>query len=108
MVFDDLTDNQRQLVTTLVEELASGNYSPEFIAYGAGKGWRILLEGVGETQNIELGNLKRTDLLLLADTGYITLHQQTKDSYRGQLGQKAHHQHKVWRFTLPEQSPNEG
>ena len=108
MAFDDLTDKQRQLIIRLVEKQALGNYRPEFLAYGAGKGWRILLEGTGETENIELPNFQRTDLHVLRDEGYITLHRQGADSYRGQLKQKARHQYNVWRFTLPGQSPNDG
>lgn len=108
MAFDDLTDRQRQLIIWLIEKQASGNYRPEFVAYGAGKGWRILLEGTGETENIERRDFQRTDLDVLENKGYITLRRQTKDQCRGQLEQKARNQYKVWRFTLPGQSPNDG
>lgn len=101
MAFDGLTDSQRQLVVTLVEELASGKYSSEFWALATfGEGWSVTLTGIGGAQGKEIGNLEETDLYAVKNEDYITLIPK-RHGYVGSLKPKAYEQYKLYRQPLP-------
>ncbi|HLA97352.1 MAG TPA: hypothetical protein VJL34_02775 [Anaerolineales bacterium] len=94
MAFDDLTDEQCKLVTTLVEDLTSGNYSSEFWALATlGRGWFLTLAGMGGAQGKEIEGFKETDLHSLSNEGYITLIPK-KHGYAASLKPKAYQEYK--------------
>jgi hypothetical protein len=106
MAFDDLTDNQRQIVVTLVEELALGTYGSEFYAHNAyGRGWHFDFLGEGEKKEIGgvAGEVKvaETDLHALASAGYIMLLQKNVSSYACSLKPKAHQQYDLFNQPRP-------
>ena len=96
MAFVDLTESQQKLVTDLVEQLATGKYHSEFLVLGTIRGWRIALAGVDGAASAELRGLTKTDLISLADEGYITLIEGSQPYlYTASLKPKAYQQYKL-------------
>jgi hypothetical protein len=74
MAFDDLTVNQRELVVTLVEKLATGRFASEIWALAElGRGWFMTLQGTGGAQGEKIESFTETDLHALGAEGYIVL-----------------------------------
>lgn len=102
MPFDDLTTNQRQLIITLVEEIASGRYSSEFwtAATMGGRGWAVQLFGKDDTEDKELDvEFEETDLRELSTAGYLTLISKGGD-YAASLKPKAYQEYKLLKDPL--------
>jgi len=95
MPFDDLTQDQRQLITNLVERLATGSFDSEFFAQGSLNGWSIDLSGKDGAEGASLSNFTKTDLIALSHEGYITLLESDKYSYTASLKPKAYEQYKL-------------
>lgn len=102
MAFDDLTENQRQLVIILVENIATGSFESEFSAIGTLAGWSLDLYGKDGAASITLNDFSKTDLIALAEEGYITLIAPDKYSYTASLKPKAYEQYKL--FESPSES----
>jgi hypothetical protein len=95
VAFDDLTDNQKNLISRIVEELASGNYSQEVWSIAViGRGWYLTLHGIGGAQDKEIDGFQETDLHTLNSEGYITLIPK-KYGYAIGLRPKAYQQYKL-------------
>ncbi len=89
MSFNELTEDQRELIINLVEKLASGQFKPEFWTIAThGKGWFLNLIGMGGAENQEIGGFSETDLHALANEDYLTLLPK-EHGYAGSLKQKA-------------------
>jgi len=74
MAFDNLTDNQCELVITLIEKLATGKFASESWALATmGRGWFITLQGTGGAESEEIESFTETDLHALGAGGYLTL-----------------------------------
>jgi|CXWL01.1.fsa_nt_gi hypothetical protein len=97
MAFDDLTESQKQLVINLVENIATGSFDSEFLAIGTLAGWSIDLYGKDGAASITLDDFTKTDLIALAEEGYITLIASDKYSYTASLKPKAYDQYKLFK-----------
>lgn len=94
MGFADLTDMQRELVTTAVKLAESGDYLRDFDwVCGRSKGeefeWALVFRSSGGSTKRITGDFQRTDLLGLQDLRYITLRERHEDRFRCALKQKA-------------------
>jgi predicted ArsR family transcriptional regulator len=90
MVYDGLTDNQCQLLTLLVEELESGNYSRKFWVNATSENeWSLILRSIGRKVK-QLRGLEVSDLDALAEKDYITLSSTITGNYIGTLKIKAY------------------
>lgn len=95
MAYEDLSPSQQALVERLVEELATGNYSSEFIALATlGRGWFLQLQGQGGAEATEVDGFGETDLRALEAEGYLTLIQK-RQGFVGSLRPKAYDQYKL-------------
>jgi hypothetical protein len=106
VAFDDLTDRQRELVITIIEELESGDYWEDFPAKcGRSRGveieWVLVFTTVGGAKERVSANFGRTDLHTLKDTGYVTLIQRHRDEFTCAPKQKAYEQYELHRRPLP-------
>lgn len=95
MAFDELIETQRQLIVDLVERLATGSFESEFYAIGTLAGWAIDLYGKDGAESATLNDIAKTDLVALADEGYITLIATDKNRYTASLKPKAYEQYKI-------------
>ncbi len=107
MAFDDLTDKQRELDITIIEELESGGYSEDFLAKCGRSGgvemeWVLVFTTVGGTKERVSANFGRTHLHTLRDTGYVTLIQRHPDEFTCAPKQKAYEQYELHRRPLYE------
>ena len=95
MAFSDLTASQHKLIRSLVEQLATGDYSPEFWALATlDRGWFIQLTGQGGAKGHVIDGFVETDLNALESEGYITLlHKKT--GFVGSLKPKAYSEYKA-------------
>lgn len=94
MAFDDLTDDQRELVTTLVEKLATGRFASRVSAHHrSGRGWIMALQGTGGAESEEIDGFTQTDLLALDEHGYVHLVLKG-DSYTLSLTPRAYAEYK--------------
>jgi len=100
MAFDDLTVNQRELVVTLVEKLATGRFASEIWALAAlGRGWFMALQGTGGAEGEETENFTETDLHALGAEGYIVLIPK-QHGYALSLTAKAYNEYKQMQAEL--------
>lgn len=97
MAFNDLTENQNQLVMNLVENISTGSFESEFYVIGTLAGWSIDLYGKDGAETITLKDISKTDLIALADEGYITLIESDKYSYIASLKPKTYNQYKLFK-----------
>jgi hypothetical protein len=110
VAFDDLTDKQRELAITIIEELESGGCSEDFLAKcGRSRdveiGWVLVFTTVdGATEPIR-GDFRRTDLYTLKDAGYVTLIERHRDEFTCALRQKARDEYGVLKRPSPEPLP---
>jgi hypothetical protein len=102
MAFEDLTEEQKQLVARLVENLASGDFSSEFFALATlGRGWFVQLNGQGGAESTQLDGFTETDLRALESEGYITL-MSKRNHYSASLKPKAYSEYRASRtVTIP-------
>jgi hypothetical protein len=94
MPFDNLTEKQKNLLTGLVEDLATGSYDSEFRATGTLAGWFIDLDGKDGAVSKVIDDFNKTDLLTLANEGYLILDQSGNYSYLGSLRPKSYEEYK--------------
>ncbi len=95
MAFEDLTENQQDLIRSLVDALISGKYRSDFVAITTfKKGWLVKLAEIGSEQEKRLEGIEESDLLALGEKGYINL-KRTREGYLCSLQPKAYHQYKA-------------
>jgi len=95
MAFEDLTSERvRQLLQALLREMDPERF-PSFLAYGSfgSTGWRLIIQGVGQTPQKELddwkGKFERVDLEELRDAGYVRLQAKPDGFLEGRLTKRA-------------------
>ena len=89
MACNDLTDDQRELIKTLIEELASGSYKKQFSAIRRGTLWSFYLRDPDEVLTELPGAHEPTDFQALEDLKYLTTVQVTPFETDCSLSQKA-------------------
>lgn len=102
MAFNDISKQQRDIITRFITLIETGMYEDEMSAVKINAGWSITF--TGKDGNTDEGNISitKTDLQTLADEKYITLTEFNRFKSKISIKQKAFDQNKLKENKKPE------
>jgi len=104
--FNDLTDDQRELIITLIEELGSGNYKKQFSAIWVDREsqWSFTLRDQDGVPTQLAARHQATDLQAVRDLRYLTCLEATPFRMECSLSQKALNEYQLLKHPRAEPS----